>query len=220
VIRSALSDYYFHSMRLVPANVVWGAGLILVLLVGFTWPPGALVILPFLALPTAGIFHLAARIVRTEPDVGSREILWPYRHALGSSLLVGSAFALVALVLATNVVVGVGRGDAVGLVLATLAGWGLVALWAGALVTWPLMVDPARAARSLPERLRLAGALLLVAPVRFGALGLIVAVVTVVSTILTAALLTVSVAFVALLACRAVYPVADRLGPALDGERS
>jgi hypothetical protein len=44
-------------------------------------------------------------------------------------------------------------------------------------------------------------------------IGLLVAIIVAVSTILTAALLTIGVAFVALLACRTVYPVADRLDP-------
>ena len=53
--------------------------------------------------------------------------------------------------------------------------------------------------------------MLVVAPIRFGAVGALTAIVLVVSTILTAALLTLSVAFVALVACRTVYPVADRV---------
>jgi hypothetical protein len=45
------------------------------------------------------------------------------------------------------------------------------------------------------------------------------AVVTAISFVLTAAILTISVSFVALAACRSVYPAADRLEPALRGER-
>ncbi len=56
-------------------------------------------------------------------------------------------------------------------------------------------------------------------PVRIGALAIVVAVTTAISTILTAALLTISVAFVALVACRIVYPAADRLETAMGGER-
>jgi hypothetical protein len=218
-IRAAFSDYYFNSMRLVPANVVWGAGLIIVVIVGLVWPLGGLLLLPLLALPTAGIFRLAARIVRVAPDVGRHDILWPYQQGAGSLLLIGVALVAVTLVLGTNLVVGIGQGEPGGWVFATLAGWGLVAIWAGALVVWPLIVDPARDGQPLLARLRLAGALLLVQPVRLGALAVAVALSAAISTVLTAALLTVSVSFVALVACRVVYPAADRLEAAAVGER-
>jgi hypothetical protein len=123
------------------------------------------------------------------------------------------------LVLATNVLTGIVQGTPFGWVIATLAAWGLVALWSASLVVWPLIVDPARAGSPLQARLRLAAGLLLVDPVRFGALGIVVAVIVVVSTILTAAILTVSVSFVALLACRMAYAVADRLQPVSAGDR-
>ena len=46
-------------------------------------------------------------------------------------------------------------------------------------------------------------------------------IVAAVSVVLTAAILTVSVAFVALVACRSVYPAADRLeNSPLGGERA
>lgn len=218
-VRASLSDYYFHSMRLVPANVVWGAWIVAVVLAGFAWPLGGLLLLPSLALPTAAIFRVAARIVRVAPDGGLRDIGWAYGRAAGRTLLLGAAMSVAALVLATNAATGIGGGTPVGWVVATLAGWGLVALWCGALVAWPLVVDPARAGAPLSARLRLAGALLLVEPVRFGALGVVAAVVSIASIVLTAAILTVSVSFLALLACRTVYPVADRLAPVPDGGR-
>ena len=68
-------------------------------------------------------------------------------------------------------------------------------------------------------KLRLAAGVFLLNPVRIGALAVFVTLATVVSTILTAALLTISVAFIALVACRVVYPTADRLELAMAGER-
>jgi len=220
VVRAALSDYYFNSMRLVPANIVWGFCLALIVLVGLVSPLLSLVLLPLLALPTAAVFRMAARIVRGEPGVGLHDIVWPYRHAPGRWLLVGVVVVAAALVLGTNAVVGLGGGEPAGWAVATLAGWGLVMLWCGALVGWPLLVDPSRSAMPLSERLRLAGSLLLAHPVRFAGLGLAMAVVVAVSFVLTAAILTISVAFVALVACRSVYPAADRLDPVLGGERA
>ena len=219
-IRASFSDYYFNSMRLVPANVVWGAGLVGIVLVALVWPLGGLLLLPLLALPTAGIFRLAARIVRVAPDPGLRDVLWPYRNAAGPAIALGAAQVAATVVLGTNLIGGItGQGGLLGWVLATLAAWGLVAIWAGALVAWPLVVDPARDGRPLRAKLRLAVGILLLHPARIGALGVFVALATVVSTILTAAILTVSVAFIALVACRVVYPTADRLDLAMAGER-
>jgi hypothetical protein len=214
-----VSDYYFNSMRLVPANLVWGFALALIVLIGMVSPLLSLALLPLLALPTAGVFRIAARIVRGEPGIGLHDIAWPYRHAPGRWVVVGVVVVAAGLMLGTNALVGLAGGEPAGWAIATLAGWGLVVLWCGALVCWPLLVDPERAATPLGERLRLAGALLLAHPLRFAGLGLAMALVTAVSIVLTAAILTVSVAFVALVACRSVYPAADRLEPALRGER-
>jgi hypothetical protein len=206
-------------MRLVAANLVWGLALALILLVGLAAPLLSLALLPLLAFPTAAVFRLAARIVRVDPGAGLRDIVWPYRHAPGRWLVVGIAAVVAGLMLATNVVVGLTGGEPARWAIATLAGWGLVILWCGALVGWPLLVDPERSQMSLADGLRLAGGLLLAHPLRFAGLGLAMAVVTAVSFVLTAAILTISVAFVALVACRSVYPAADRLEPALRGER-
>jgi hypothetical protein len=217
VVRAAMTDFYFNSLRLVPANVVWGAWVIIIVLVGMAWPMGGIALLALLALPTAGIFRVAARIVRVEPDVSLRDIAWPYRHGAGTTILLGAASVGISFVLGSNVVVGLIGGEPFGWLVATLAGWGLIALWCGALVAWPLIADPARAAWPLRERVRLAGRLLLIDPLRWGALGLAAAVLVAISVALTAAILTVGVAFVALVACRSVYPAADRLELALAG---
>lgn len=218
--RAAFSDYYFNSMRLVPANVVWGAGLIVIVLVGLAWPLGGLLLLPLLALPTAGTFRLAASIVRAAPHPGWHDVVWPYRHAAGSTLALGALLTAATVVLSANLLTGfVGQGGPLGWVIATLAGWGLVAVWSAALVGWPLVVDPARDGQPMLARLRLAGAILLVDPIRVAALAVAIGITTAISTVLTAALLTISVAFIALVACRAVYPVADRLEPLLSGDR-
>ena len=94
---------------------------------------------------------------------------------------------------------------------ATLAGWGAVALLIYAAVVWPLLADPARATEPARERARLAGYVVLAAPFRMFALTVVVVLVTVVSTIAFAALVTISVAFVALVGCHMVLPDADRL---------
>jgi hypothetical protein len=203
-------------MRLVAANVAWGAGVITVVVMALAWPIAGLLLLPVLALPTAGVFRIASRIVRVEPYVGLGDIAWPYRHAAGTLLLFGAAVVAVGLVLGSNLVVGLGHDQPYAWALATLAGWGLLALGCFMVVAWPLLVDPARAARPVSDRLALAGRLLLVHPVRFGGLALAVALLLAASLVLTVAILTVSLSFIALVACRSVYPAADRLEAALD----
>lgn len=210
VVRAALTDYYFNSVRLVPVNVVWGAVAVAVAVVALNWPLGGLLALPTLSIPAAAVFAQAAAIVRAEPLVGVRDALVRGRARAGQALLVGTAWAIANVVLLTNVVTGLNGQTAAGWIVATSAAWGVVILWCGALVAWPLLLDPRRVDHSLGDDLRLAASLLVVAPIRFGALGAATAIVVVVSTILTAALLTVSVSFVALVACRSVYPIADR----------
>ena len=64
-IRAALSDGYYHSWRLVPANLVWAFVALAVAVMVALFPP-AIIVAPILALPTAGIFRIATRIVRGE----------------------------------------------------------------------------------------------------------------------------------------------------------
>jgi uncharacterized membrane protein YesL len=219
VLRTSLTDYYFNSMRLVPANVAWGIGAVVIALVGLVWPIGTLLLVPLLAVPTAGCFRVAARIVRAEPDVGVGDMTWPFRHAVREALAVGIGLVVVTVVLASNVIAGLSQSEPVGWGLAVLAGWGLIAVWCGALVAWPLIVDPHRPPSGLRDRLRLAGQLVLLDPVRFGGLGIAVAVIATVSVVLTAVILTVAVTFIALVACRSVYAATDRLAIVLDGNR-
>jgi hypothetical protein len=107
--------------------------------------------------------------------------------------------------------VGLATGGPAGWGFATLAVWGLVASWCAAIVVWPILVDPAHEGRPLRDDLTLAAQVLFTEPRRVAGLAITAALVVLVSIILTAAILTVGVAFVALLACRAVYPIVDRL---------
>ncbi|MFL5688085.1 MAG: hypothetical protein ACJ77I_03770, partial [Chloroflexota bacterium] len=94
---------------------------------------------------------------------------------------------------------------------ATLAAWGLVASWCLAVVLWPVLVDPERPDRPLTDDLTLALQVIFTEPRRMVRLALVTGLIVIVSVVLTAAILTVSVAFVALLGCRTVYPMVDRL---------
>lgn len=218
-MRASLSDYYFNSLRLVAVNVIWGLAMVLVIVLALAWPFGALLAAPLLAVPTAGVFRLAARLVRGDTRVAIRGLAGLYREELPATLALGAGVVLATVVLGTNVMAGIAAPEPLGLIIATLAGWGLVGIWCLAIVAWPLVADPTRTGVSLRDNLRLASGLVLTEPARFGALGLVVALLTVASILLTVAILTVSLSFIALVACRIVYPSADRLNAALGGER-
>ena len=74
-----------------------------------------------------------------------------------------------------------------------------------------ILLDPARAECRVLVRLRTAGLLVLAFPVRLAALGGLLAVVVLASAVAVAALLSVSVAFAALVVTRFTLPAADRL---------
>jgi hypothetical protein len=209
--RLAATDFYYQSLRLVPANVAWGAGFLAVLAIAFWLSPAlALVIAPLLCLPLVGIARLAAQIVRGD-DVVLSDVTTAMRSCGLSALAAGVVFELATLVAAMNVVAGISGGGAIGWAFAMLAAWGLAALWVVGLAFWPLLVDPARDATPVAARARLAGLVVLAHPARFASLGASVAVVTVVSVVAFAALLSVSVAFIALVASRITLPSADQL---------
>lgn len=208
-LRAALSDLYFHSWRLVPANIVWSAVMIVALLASILAPIG-LLLLTFLAIPTAGLFRMAARIARAEP-VSFWDAASAWRHDLRSTLLVGGAFVLLAVVLSVNLVSGILAQSFAGWAFATLAFWGLVAVWLIAWAAWPLVCDPWRATWPLRDRLRLAVLLVIAHPIRLAVLGAVLLALLIASSVAIVAILTVSVAIAAVLDARFVLAAADRL---------
>jgi len=210
-LRLAALDLYYNSIRLVPANLAWGAALVLVLILASqgAWL-GALLASPLLALALVGVARLAALIVRHEEVVltdawhGARERARP-------ALAVGILSVAATAILASNLTVGIATGTPVGLALAVLAGWGLIGLWLTSFPFWILLADPARSAWPAPEVIRLTGLLLLARPVMLVSLGLVLAVVLAVSAVLVAVLLIVSVAYAALVTAHVILPIADGL---------
>jgi hypothetical protein len=214
-IRRAFLDFFYNSIRLVPANVLWGLVLIglgwIAILVGF-WL--AILGLPLLGLPLAGIYRLAGHITRGEEVVLS-DVVTAARQQFVSALGFAAAVAWGMGLLAFNVVAGLASSSPLGYVIAIPAGWGLVALAIFSVVAWPVLADPARTGEPARQRLRLAGYLVLTAPLRVTALTVVAVALWIVSTIAFAALVTISVAFVACLSCRVVLPDADRLAERL-----
>jgi hypothetical protein len=175
-----------------------------------TTPPIAIVFLVLLSLPTAGIFRLAALIARDRP-VGLIDSLSAWRQFGRRALAVGAAIALIVVVLAVNTLVGATSLNVVGWAFATAAAWGLVIVASAAFALWPLLLDPLREDQSLRSLMTLAGAVVFSAPLRYALLMALVAIILIASTVAFAALISVSVSFVALLTARYVLPAADRL---------
>lgn len=209
-LRLAAFDFYYQSVRLVPANIVWGIALLALLVVSLQFGPlVTLVATPLLAIPYAGVIRLAAQTARGR-DVVMSDALHAYRAYAVPAVIAGVGFVLAVAVFATNVVVGASTGGAAGWAFATLAAWGLVAMWTFAMVFWVLLVDPVREGVPAVRTARFAALLLLAAPGRLGALAGVVAALLLVSTVAFAALLTISVAYAGLLTARFVLPLADR----------
>ncbi|MFN8631084.1 MAG: hypothetical protein U0838_12455 [Chloroflexota bacterium] len=209
-VRAAAGDLYFNSWRLVPMNLVWGLLLLAVLGAAGLGSGLALLALPLLALPQAGLARMAALIVRGETVALSDGFgAWP--RFLVPALALGAAILAAAALLSFNLVTGLLDGGIVTVAVATLAAWGLVVLAAFGVAAWPLLADPAREDQPARERLRIAALLVVAHPVRAIALAVLVVVFLAVSTLAFAALLTVSVAFATQVAARYVLPAADRL---------
>jgi len=208
--RDALSDFFYNSLRLLGANLAWGVVFLAFIFLAFAWLPGAIVALVVLIIPTAGLFRLAALIARDRPASFS-DAVTGWREFSIPALEVGVAVVGATVVLGANMIVGLWTGQLIGWVIATLAFWGLVAVWAVAIVLWPLLADPERVNDPLATRVRLAATIVLAWPVRVALLACAIGIVLVASTIMLAALLTISVAFVALVASRFVIPLADRI---------
>jgi hypothetical protein len=209
--RAAGVDFYYQSLRLVPANVAWGTGLLAVLAIAM-WlsPTVALVAAPLLGLPFVGIARVTAQIVRGE-DVVLSDVATAIRSYAMPALVAGIVTVVAGFVFATNVVGGIAGGGPIGWAFATLAAWGLAALWIVGIAFWPLLVDPVRETIPVAARARLAGLVVVANPVRFAILGAVLAAVTIVSAVAFAALLSVSVAFVSLVASCVTLPAADEL---------
>ncbi len=215
--RAAAIDVFYNSWRLVPANLLWGAGFLALLLL---WEAGApllsILAAPLLGLPTVGLYRMAALVARGE-SVSFSDGVDAWRRFGGRALGLGAAFTALAIVFGVNILLGVTSGDVLGWGLATTAAWGLVITSIIACVAWPLAVDPRREEMRLPAIIRLALLLVIAFPLRMAALSAVVVVVLIASTLGFVVLMMISVAFVALLSARFVLPAADRFSPP-DGE--
>jgi hypothetical protein len=207
-VRDAALDLYYNSWRFLPANIIFGVILIVLITAGAASPWGFVIAIG-LILPAAGCMRMATALVRDgHTDFG--EFTAALRHpwpALGLGLI------QLAGVLVLVVDFGVGRtwGSFAGGVLWVSALYGAAIGWAYAVVAWPIVLDPLRTAEPIRGRLRLAALLLLAHPIRVGILAALVGAFLIAATIAVAAIVTVGLAFAFLVIARYVLPAADRL---------
>ena len=217
-VRQAAGDFYFNSLRFVPANVTWALVGLIVLFAGSQWPP-ALALAVLLAIPLAGMHRLAALLARGEA-VSLGDFVEGMRrfglHATG----VAAAIAILGAVLGTNLVTGFGSGGPVGWFLGATALWGLVALAMYAIAIWPTLVDPRHEDATLRRRLQLTGLVVIGRPGRLFLLTALIAVILALSTVLLGAIVLVAVSYTSLLATRWVLPTLDELEARYESARA
>jgi hypothetical protein len=217
-VRRAAIDLYYNFSSFIPANVIFGVGLILVIGAVATSPFGWIAILGLVPL-TAGCMALATSLVRDgHTDFGefTAQVRRPW-----PALAFGAAQLGVAAVLVIDLMVGAALGSPIGGILLASALYGLAILWMYAVVAWPIVLDPVRRGEPIAARLRLAGTLLVVHPLRLASFAALLGVFLVIATVAVAAIVTFALALACLVAARYVLPAADRLEgrASVDAER-
>jgi hypothetical protein len=217
-LRQAAVDLYFNSWRFVPANLLWGAGLLAVIFLGVGWPP-AFALAVLLAIPVAGMHRMAALIVRGE-HAGFSDFVDGMRRFALTAAAVAAGAAAVAAVLTTNVVIGFQAGGPVGWFLGATALYGEIALAMFLVAIWPVLVDPVHEGAPLRRRLVIAGLVVIGRPGRLFLLTVVILIVFVLSTLLLAGIVLVAVGFSSLVAARWVLPTADALEARFEAARA
>lgn len=208
-LRESLTDFYFNSWRLAPANVVWAVAFIGLLLTAVQFPP-AVALTGVLAIPLVGLHRMAALIARGEPAVFSDFFGGMRRYGM-TALAIGSAATLLAIVLVMNTLMGFETGGPLGWFLGVSALYGLAGLTIYLVALWPILVDPGHETASVRRRLALAGVVVIGRPMRSIGLAAVVVALLGLSVVLFAAIVLVSVAYTSLVAARLVLPTVDEL---------
>jgi hypothetical protein len=206
--RQAAIDLYYNFASFIPANVIFGIGLILVIAAIATSPVGWIAVLALVPL-IAGCMALATSLVRDgHTDLGefAAQLRRPF-----PVLALGVAQLGATLVLIVDLVVGAALGFPIGGILLLSALYGLAILWIYAVVAWPIVLDPVRGSEPMVARLRLAAMLMLAHPVRMAVFALLLGVFLGIATVAVAAIVTFGLALACLVAARYVLPAADRL---------
>lgn len=217
-IRQAAIDFYFNSLRFVPANAAWALVALVVLFLAVTWPP-AIVLAVLLGIPVAGLHRMAALLARGEATSLSDFVEGMRRFGIPATGVCTGA-AILAFVLTSNMIVGLGSGEPLGWFLGATALYGDIALAMFLVAAWPILVDPRHEPASLRRKLQLAALVVIGRPGRLFLLTTLVIVVLAASIVILAGIVLVGVAYVSLLATRWVLPAADELEARYEAARA
>ena len=209
MLRTAAEDLYYHGIRLVVGNLVWG---IFAILTAFVVTRSVLGLIAFvIMIPlSAGLMSMATAVVR-ERTVVMSDVARPLRRRFWRLLALGAAQLGLSIIVGFDLVLGLQIGGAFGLVMAVVAFYTGLALWVLAWTIWPIVTDPERLDEPVRSGVRLGALLVLAHPIRMGLMALVLAILTIASTILAAAIITFAAAYLALVAAHYVLPSADRL---------
>lgn len=208
-MRTAAEDLYFHGVRLVVGNLVWGIGALLTAYAASRSVLGLLGLVIMVPL-TVGLMGMATALVR-EHSVVMSDFVRPILARFWRLLALAAAQLGITIVLAFDLVLGLQIGGILGIVMATVAFYSGFALWVLAWTVWPLVTDPERQGETVRAGVRLGALLVLAHPIRMGMMAVVLAAITIASTVLAAAIITFAAAYVALVAAYFVLPSADRL---------
>ena len=209
VLRVAAEDLYYHGVRLVPANLLWG----ITLLVFVNLASGSvlgLVLLVVMVPLTTGLMGLATILVR-DRSLAMGDLVRSIRSHFVQRFALGIAQVTVLVVAVVDLLIGLQLGGMLGVLLSAFAFYSLIGIWVVAVAAWPIVMDPVREDEPLRARLRLAIILVLAHPVRIGVLALVLAAILAVGTVFAAAIITFVAVYAALVAAHYVLPAADRL---------
>jgi hypothetical protein len=205
----AAEDLYYHGVRLVVANLIWGIGALATAYLLTRTAVGALALVAMIPL-SIGLMGMATALVR-ERSVVMSDFARAISARFWRLLALGLAQLGLIVIAGFDLLLGLSLGGIVGLVLALVAFYTALAVWLLALTVWPIVTDPERRDEPVRAGVRLGALLVLAHPVRIGALAFLLAALTVASTILVAAIITFAAAYIALVAAHFVLPAADRL---------
>jgi hypothetical protein len=208
VLREALSDFFYNSWRFLGANLLLGTLMVLVILAAVASPVALLAVLALVPV-AAGMMRMATRLIRdghTDFSDFTEVVRRPWRIlALGALQLVVTA------VLVADMSIAAAWQSWPGTFLVVSAGYGLLVLWAFALVAWPLLLDPERESDGVRKRLRLAFVVLLAYPMRIALFALLIGALLVFATVAIAPIITFAIGLAWLAIARYVLPIADRV---------
>lgn len=209
MLRIAAEDLYYHGVRLVVANLVWGIGALVTAYAMTRSPIGILALAGMIPL-TAGLMGMATTLVR-ERSIVMSDFVRAIRARFWRLFALGVAQLGIIGLVAFDLILGLQLGGIVGLVLAVVAFYSALAVWLLALTIWPIVSDPERHREPVRTGVRLGALLVLAHPIRIGLVAIVLAALTVISTILAAAIITFAASYIALVAAHFVLPAADRL---------